>query len=139
MQPAAVYDRTGTVVSNKGARTGEEGYVNSEKFWRKKIEDVPVDQMFFHKFFSGKLAQKEAAAKKKRGGEEESDEEDEEEAEDEVESDAAAEVESDEDDAVSEVDSDPEEAAIWKVSCSNAFKWFTLMTGDASFHAGRRG
>jgi ribosome biogenesis protein MAK21 len=45
MQPAAVYDRTGMLVSNKGARTGEDTYVNSEKFWRKKIEDVPVDQV----------------------------------------------------------------------------------------------
>lgn len=44
MQPAAVYDRSGMLVSSKGARTGEDGFVNSEKFWRKKIEDVPVDQ-----------------------------------------------------------------------------------------------
>ena len=45
MQPAAAGDRSGMVVNNKGARTGEDGFVNSEKFWRKKIEDVPVDQV----------------------------------------------------------------------------------------------
>ena len=45
MQPAAAVDNSGMVVKNKGAKTGEAGYVNSETFWRKKIEDVPVDQV----------------------------------------------------------------------------------------------
>ncbi|KAK1923668.1 putative ribosome biogenesis protein [Papiliotrema laurentii] len=117
MQPAAVYDRTGMLVSNKGARTGEDTYVNSEKFWRKKIEDVPVDQMFFHKFFAGKLAQKEAAAKKKKKGGVSSDEEDdvvsdkgEDVSDDESEADDVASV----DEPASEDESDPEEAEIWK-------------------------
>lgn len=131
MQPAAVYDRSGMLVSNKGARTGEDGFVNSEKFWRKKIEDVPVDQvssthstrgvhslirqMFFHKFFSGKLAQKAAASKKKKKGGVSSDEED----EDDIEaSDAGSdqEVEGEADEPASDDDSDAEEAEIWKVS-----------------------
>ncbi|EIW71398.1 hypothetical protein TREMEDRAFT_67745 [Tremella mesenterica DSM 1558] len=55
MQPAAAGDKSGQVVMHKGARSAEMGYVNDEKFWRKKIEDVPVDQLFFHKYFSSKL------------------------------------------------------------------------------------
>lgn len=45
MQPAAAGDLSGMIVNNKGARTGDAGFVNTEKFWRKKIEDVPVDQV----------------------------------------------------------------------------------------------
>lgn len=111
MQPAAAYDRSGMVVANKGARSDEAGYVNSEKFWRKKIEDVPVDQMFFHKFFAGKLASKEAAAKKKKKGGAETESEDEEDEEEGEELEDAS-------SAASEGDSDPEEDEIWKVSHS---------------------
>jgi ribosome biogenesis protein MAK21 len=66
MQPAAITDQSG-VVRTRGPRTDESAFVNSEAFWRKKVEDVPVDQMFFHKFFSTKLAKKDAANKKKSG------------------------------------------------------------------------
>lgn len=45
MQPAAASDKSGMVVMQKGARSTEDGFVNSEKFWRKKIEEVPVDQV----------------------------------------------------------------------------------------------
>lgn len=45
MQPAAAGDVSGMIVKNNGARTAEDSFVNSEKFWRKKIADVPVDQV----------------------------------------------------------------------------------------------
>lgn len=45
MQPAAAGDTSGMVVNNKGARSADGTYVNSEAFWRKKIADVPVDQV----------------------------------------------------------------------------------------------
>lgn len=45
MQPAAASDSTGMIVNKKGARSTDGGYVNSEAFWRKKIEDVPADQV----------------------------------------------------------------------------------------------
>jgi ribosome biogenesis protein MAK21 len=48
MQPAAAGDTSGMVVNKKGARAAEGTYVNSEAFWRKKIADVPVDQVCFH-------------------------------------------------------------------------------------------
>jgi ribosome biogenesis protein MAK21 len=51
MQPAAVSNGAGlTVVKNRGPRVGgenavEAGYVNDEKFWSKKVQDVPADQV----------------------------------------------------------------------------------------------
>lgn len=48
MQPAAVSgDRSGVSVRlQKGAVAGvAAGTVNSEAFWRKKVQDVPVDQV----------------------------------------------------------------------------------------------
>ncbi|KAL1412536.1 RNA-binding ribosome biosynthesis protein mak21 [Vanrija albida] len=120
MQPAAALDRTGMVTRTRGPRTGEDGFVNSEAFWRKKVEDVPVDQLFFHKFFSTKLARKEALTKKKSKAEDAdemdfSDDDDEIDVDDEEASEAAsdaeeAEAEGGDDDS----ESDPEEAEIWK-------------------------
>lgn len=119
MQPAAALDRTGMVTRTRGPRTGEDGFVNSEAFWRKKVEDVPVDQLFFHKFFSTKLARKEVLGKKKGKAEDadEMDFSDDEEIDvddDEEASEAASDAEeaegADDDDSVS----DPEEAEIWK-------------------------
>ena len=45
MQPAAAGYASGMIVNHKGPRKGEDGFVNTERFWRKKIEDVPVDQV----------------------------------------------------------------------------------------------
>ena len=47
MQPAAVA-RSGavSVIKGKGSRVAQaDGYVNDEKFWNKKVEDVPADQV----------------------------------------------------------------------------------------------
>lgn len=108
MQPAAVNDTTGNVIRNRGPRTAPESNVNTEAFWRKKVEDVPVDQLFFHKFFSTKLARKEAAKKetKKRKG----DEEDFTMSDAELPSDAEEVADEDE-----PAGSDAEEDEIWKV------------------------
>ncbi|KAI1789313.1 CBF-domain-containing protein [Ganoderma leucocontextum] len=49
--------------------------VNDEKFWKRKVEDVPVDQMFFHTYFvrkdvrDKKKAEKVGKRKGKRGQE----------------------------------------------------------------------
>ncbi|RXK37999.1 ribosome biogenesis protein MAK21 [Tremella mesenterica] len=106
MQPAAASDKSGQVVMHKGARNAEMGYVNDEKFWRKKIEDVPVDQLFFHKYFSSKL-NKESKKPRKRV---ESDEEDEHDLE------AAPEMSDDEDDNDEQVGegSELDEDEVWK-------------------------
>jgi ribosome biogenesis protein MAK21 len=113
MQPAAVTDQQG-VVRSRGARTDESAYVNSEAFWRKKVEDVPVDQLFFHKFFSTKLAKKEAARKKK-GKDVDSDDDEMAFSDDgsapELPSDIADETDDEDDEAAG---SDPDEDEIWK-------------------------
>lgn len=52
--------------------------VNSEHFWRQKVEDVRVDEVFFHAYFEkagkAKQASKKEKRKKKKESEEESDE-----------------------------------------------------------------
>nr|XP_019043464.1 ribosome biogenesis protein MAK21 [Kwoniella bestiolae CBS 10118]OCF22394.1 ribosome biogenesis protein MAK21 [Kwoniella bestiolae CBS 10118] len=121
MQPAAVSDKSGMIIQNKGAKsaTGEAGLmVNSESFWRKKVDDVPVEMMFFHKYFSEKLKRNEAN-KKKTVDEDESEDEGSDEM-DELPSDIAdeedsdAEVEAGEGEGEEEEASDPEEDEIWK-------------------------
>ncbi|WWC92883.1 uncharacterized protein L201_007845 [Kwoniella dendrophila CBS 6074] len=136
MQPAAVSDKSGMIIQNKGARSinsiGEAGLmVNSEQFWRKKVNDVPVEMLFFHKYFSEKLKRTENLKnnKGKKSQANDSDEEEEDDNEDqELPSDIAQEEDSDDDDddneseleedqnqpEVDEEASDPEEDEIWK-------------------------
>jgi ribosome biogenesis protein MAK21 len=47
MQPAAASRSGGvSVVKGKGSRVAQaDNYVNDEKFWNKKVEDVPADQV----------------------------------------------------------------------------------------------
>lgn len=62
MQPAGAASGIGAagieagVINLKGKGVREAEYVNSEKFWRKKEEDIPVDQRFFHQYFNAKAA-----------------------------------------------------------------------------------
>ncbi|WVF68528.1 hypothetical protein IAT40_003296 [Kwoniella sp. CBS 6097] len=124
MQPAAVSDKSGMIVNNRGAKAGGDGQagltVNSEAFWRKKIEDVPVEVMFFHKYFAEKLKRNENKKKGKKSGadsDEDVDEDDEVDMDD-VPSDdeeAGPDIDDDDDDDVEEEeDSDAEEAEVWK-------------------------
>ncbi|GAA5939753.1 hypothetical protein JCM1841_003797 [Sporobolomyces salmonicolor] len=62
-------DRSGRVVMVKGSGAAKgEAAVNSDKFRRKNVHDVPVDQIFFHKYFTSKttLDSDKAAASQKR-------------------------------------------------------------------------
>ncbi|OZJ05634.1 hypothetical protein BZG36_01521 [Bifiguratus adelaidae] len=53
-----------SLVMRKGAGIATSGpSMNDERFWRSKVEDVPVDQLFFHKYFTKKG---EMEGKKKR-------------------------------------------------------------------------
>ncbi|KAK4052920.1 RNA-binding ribosome biosynthesis protein mak21 [Microbotryomycetes sp. JL221] len=57
MQPGVPgQDKTGRIVVVKGAMRGEENVVNSEAFRKKDVTNVPVDQIFFHKYFTSKSA-----------------------------------------------------------------------------------
>ena len=50
MQPLPGGVNQGILLSNKTSRKHEP--LNSEAFWRKKIEDVSVDEVFFHTYFN---------------------------------------------------------------------------------------
>ncbi|RDW66255.1 CBF-domain-containing protein [Coleophoma cylindrospora] len=63
MQPLAGGDSKGILLSNKAARAGQQP-VNSESFWRKKAEDVAVDEVFFHRYFNQIGKTKQAGPKK---------------------------------------------------------------------------
>jgi len=83
MQPLAGGDSRGVLVSNRATAHAHEP-VNSEAFWRKKAEDVAVDEVFFHQYFSqvGRTKQttkKKVAAKTTEDGSENGEDENEDE------------------------------------------------------------
>jgi ribosome biogenesis protein MAK21 len=51
MQPLAGGEGRGVFVSNRLTQHQQEP-LNSESFWRKKIGDVAIDEVFFHKYFN---------------------------------------------------------------------------------------
>ncbi|EPQ53171.1 CBF-domain-containing protein [Gloeophyllum trabeum ATCC 11539] len=123
MQPAAA---DGTGVKNLKGKVGEDDVVREEGWWKRSADRVPVDQLFFHKYFNEKdKKDKQRAAKKaRRKGGEDDDEDDEEEEEREEEDER---MESDEgedegvdfdeagdDDVAADAESDADEAEIWK-------------------------
>ncbi|CAG8503365.1 1631_t:CDS:10 [Ambispora leptoticha] len=55
MQPS-IASTDNILTMKKGAGITKEEVVNSEEFWRKKVEDIPVDQIFFHRYFTQKRA-----------------------------------------------------------------------------------
>lgn len=94
--------------------------VNTEKFWKKKVEDVPVDSVFFHHYFTLK-GKRDAKAGGKKGKKAGSDEDDDSEDDDEEMESVGSDVDVDEaeagsvDDDDSDNDSDDsEEREIWK-------------------------
>ena len=55
MQPSAsAPDGTGVKLIKGEATAGRSAPVNEEAWWKKRAEDVPVDEMFFYKFFKRK-------------------------------------------------------------------------------------
>jgi ribosome biogenesis protein MAK21 len=63
MQPLSGGDSHGVLLSNKPAQNAQ-GPLNTEAFWRKKAEDVAVDEVFFHRYFNQVGKAKHASAKK---------------------------------------------------------------------------
>jgi len=107
----------GEVADGPGVNSGGGVTVNDEKWWKRRVEDVPIDQVFFHRYFNQKdeleKARAAKAKKKKKGkeGEEESEVESDEDGDEENE----GEVDGGGDDS-EESNSDEEEAEIWTVS-----------------------
>ena len=145
MQPAA-----GDAISGGGVRLikGEVGdglglgsgggvTVNDEKWWRRRVEDVPIDQVFFHKYFNQRNELEKARvakAKKKKKGEE-----DEEDSEVELDENGDEGKEDEVDDGEESTD-DEEEAEIWTVRERVANSLVPVeadfcFVGDESFYA----
>ncbi|KAK7035790.1 CCAAT-box-binding transcriptional factor [Favolaschia claudopus] len=85
MQPAASGLEGGGVKLMKGEMGALEDRVNEAAFLRKKESDVPVDQLFFYKFFSRKNEReraKSAKADRRKTGDEDSDSDEDGEGED---------------------------------------------------------
>ncbi|KAI8958766.1 CBF-domain-containing protein [Daldinia sp. FL1419] len=82
MQPVAASGQGSILLSSKPSAKAAGSTLNSAEFWNKKSEDVAVEDVFFHEYFSriGKSEQaerKKAKADKKEGEGEEDEEEDE--------------------------------------------------------------
>ncbi|KIJ67296.1 hypothetical protein HYDPIDRAFT_25763 [Hydnomerulius pinastri MD-312] len=82
MQPAASANDAVTVKRVKGEASAG-ALPNEEKFWKKRVEDIPVDEVFFHKYFSRKNRKNLAKATKDDSDESEEGEEPEDESDDE--------------------------------------------------------
>jgi ribosome biogenesis protein MAK21 len=64
MQPLSGGENGGVLLTSKAANRQQQP-LNSEAFWRKKAEDVAVDEVFFHKYFNQVGKSKQNAAEKK--------------------------------------------------------------------------
>lgn len=115
MQPAAA-DVNGVKLLRGEVNTGE-ATVNDEKWWsRRKESDVPVDEVFFHKFFTQRNEKdkaKAAKSQKRRNGDEGEDDESDNDSSSELEGSTTGSADGEGD--ASDQDSDVEEAEIWKV------------------------
>lgn len=83
MQPLSGGESRSILLSNRSTQNGQHP-VNTEAFWRKKVEDVAVDEIFFHKYFSQIGKGRQVSSKKKPEKTGEGSEDDEEEDEDEI-------------------------------------------------------
>ncbi|KAF7305180.1 CCAAT-box-binding transcriptional factor [Mycena kentingensis (nom. inval.)] len=117
MQPAASGLEGGGVKLMKGEVGDVDGLVNQEGFLKKREQDVPVDQLFFHRFFS-KKNEREKAAQRAKGGDEE--DETDEDGDDDESGDEEMDLTGDEAKAAGEEDSDAhdgsdlDEDEVWK-------------------------
>lgn len=78
MQPVAAAGQGGVLVSGK-PNAKASASLNSAEFWNKKVQDVAVEDVFFHEYFNrvGKPAQADRATKKAKADEEDDEGEDE--------------------------------------------------------------
>ncbi|KAI1386925.1 CBF-domain-containing protein [Hypoxylon trugodes] len=65
MQPVAAGGQGSVLLSSKPSARGAGSSLNSAEFWNKKSEDVAVDDVFFHEYFS-RIGKSEQAERKKR-------------------------------------------------------------------------
>ncbi|KAF9583566.1 hypothetical protein BGW38_009169 [Lunasporangiospora selenospora] len=73
MQPMAAHRGTSIMLKKGG---GNETSVNTAEFWQKREADIPVDQIFFHKYFTQKRTMNPNAKAAPKEDESDSDEDD---------------------------------------------------------------
>ncbi|KAG9239478.1 CBF/Mak21 family-domain-containing protein [Amylocarpus encephaloides] len=83
MQPLSGSDSKTILLSSKSNPASQQP-VNTEAFWRKKVEDVAVDQVFFHKYFGQMGKTKQTSIKKKTGSKPAGEDGEEDDGEDEI-------------------------------------------------------
>ena len=106
----------GEVGDGLGSNSGGGVTVNNEKWWKRRVEEVPTDQVFFHKYFNQKNElEKARAAKAKKKKKGKADEDDEEGSEVELNENGDEDKEGEVDDGEKSTD-DEEEAEVWTVS-----------------------
>ncbi|KAK2626981.1 hypothetical protein QTJ16_004156 [Diplocarpon rosae] len=84
MQPLSGGESKGILLSSRSANSAQHQPVNTEAFWRKKVDDVAVDEVFFHKYFSQIGKGKQGSKKKAKDTAKEDSGDDEDKAEDEI-------------------------------------------------------
>ncbi|KAI1764038.1 CBF-domain-containing protein [Hypoxylon sp. FL1150] len=85
MQPVAASGQGSILLSSKPSAKAAGSSLNSAEFWDKKSEDVAVEDVFFHEYFTRIGKSEQAERKKSKAGKEAEDDEDAEEAaEDEI-------------------------------------------------------
>lgn len=77
MQPMAGSSAADMLIKPGEGATRTAMPVNSENFWRKKVEDVAADEVFFHAYFNQAGGKKRTAAKEQKHGAEDDEESDE--------------------------------------------------------------
>ena len=129
----------GEVGDDLGVRSGGGVTVNDEKWWKRRVEDVPIDQVFFHRYFNQKNEMERARAakvkkRKGKGDEEDSEAESDEDGDEENEGEVDGGGDDDE-----ESSNDEEEAEIWTVSDNPRGSLqeltFSIVSGDESIDA----
>lgn len=113
MQPMSTVGHHGSNVTRSRTHAlAEDEFFNTEAFWKKHVDSVPADQLFFHKFFNLKSKQPSTTRVHTAGSDEDDLLGD---SGDEVAPKTKAVPEADADDAESlDSDDDPDEREIWK-------------------------
>ncbi|KAI1415651.1 CBF-domain-containing protein [Hypoxylon sp. FL1857] len=83
MQPVAASGQGHILLSSKPSAKVAGASLNSAEFWNKKSEDVAVEDVFFHEYFT-RIGKSEQAERKKKAGKEAADGDEEEAAEEEI-------------------------------------------------------
>lgn len=69
MQPLAGSNALDKLIHRGMSATRVEGPLNNADFWQRKVEDIPVDQVFFHQYFNQSRKTASRQEKRRKAGE----------------------------------------------------------------------